>query len=232
MKRYMYFIMILVLVIFTLNGCAEVNNINNKDLELNELNYDDIKDKLIRFHVIANSDTEEDQNLKLKVRDKVVEALTEKLSGVESLEEAEEILEDNIDYVNQIAREVISSNNYDYEVNTMLSYENFPNKVYGDYVFPQGNYEAYRVIIGSGQGQNWWCVMFPSLCFVDESKSDVDSTNLKEEIENIEAKENKEDNKEDNKVEENTSDLNKEDNNKSDIKIKFKIVEVINDLFK
>ena len=197
-------------------------------LELNELNYDDIKDKLIRFHVIANSDTEEDQNLKLKVRDKVVEALTEKLSGVESLEEAEEILEDNIDYVNQIAREVISSNNYDYEVNTMLSYENFPNKVYGDYVFPQGNYEAYRVIIGSGQGQNWWCVMFPSLCFVDESKSDVDSTNLKEEIENIEAKENKEDNK----VEENTSDLNKEDNNKSDIKIKFKIVEVINDLFK
>ena len=228
MKRYMYFIMILVLVIFTLNGCAQVNNINNKDLELNELNYDDIKDKLIRFHVIANSDTEEDQNLKLKVRDKVVEALTEKLSGVESLEEAEEILEDNIDYVNQIAREVISSNNYDYEVNTMLSYENFPNKVYGDYVFPQGNYEAYRVIIGSGQGQNWWCVMFPSLCFVDESKSDVDSTNLKEEIENIEAKENKEDNK----VEENTSDLNKEDNNKSDIKIKFKIVEVINDLFK
>ena len=223
MKRYMYFIIVLILVIFTLNGCAQVNNINNNSLELNELNYDDIKDKLIRFHVIANSDTEEDQNLKLKVRDKVVEALSE-----ESLEEAEEILEDNIEYVNEIARQVITSNNYDYEVNTMLSYENFPNKVYGDYIFPQGNYEAYRVIIGSGQGQNWWCVMFPSLCFVDESKSDVDSTKLKEEIENIEPKEDKEENK----VEKNTSDLNKEDNSTKNIKVKFKIVEVINDLFK
>ena len=212
MKRYMYFIIVLILVIFTLNGCAQVNNINNNSLELNELNYDDIKDKLIRFHVIANSDTEEDQNLK----------------GVESLEEAEEILEDNIEYVNEIARQVITSNNYDYEVNTMLSYENFPNKVYGDYIFPQGNYEAYRVIIGSGQGQNWWCVMFPSLCFVDESKSDVDSTKLKEEIENIEPKEDKEENK----VEKNTSDLNKEDNSTKNIKVKFKIVEVINDLFK
>lgn len=228
MKRYMYFIIVLILVIFTLNVCAQVNNINNNSLELNELNYDDIKDKLIRFHVIANSDTEEDQNLKLKVRDKVVEALSEKLKGVESLEEAEEILEDNIEYVNEIARQVITSNNYDYEVNTMLSYENFPNKVYGDYIFPQGNYEAYRVIIGSGQGQNWWCVMFPSLCFVDESKSDVDSTKLKEEIENIEPKEDKEENK----VEKNTSDLNKEDNSTKNIKVKFKIVEVINDLFK
>ena len=139
-----------------------------------------------------------------------------------------QILEDNIEYVNEIARQVITSNNYDYEVNTMLSYENFPNKVYGDYIFPQGNYEAYRVIIGSGQGQNWWCVMFPSLCFVDESKSDVDSTKLKEEIENIEPKEDKEENK----VEKNTSDLNKEDNSTKNIKVKFKIVEVINDLFK
>ena len=172
MKRYNNFIVILVLLIFTLNGCCKNDIINNKDnsLELETLNYEEIKDKLIRFHVIANSDTEEDQSLKLKVRDKVVEALSEKLKGVTSLEEAEIILNDNIDYVNNIAKDVILNNNYDYEVNTMLSYENFPDKVYGDYVFPQGNYEAFRVIIGSGQGHNWWCVMFPSLCFVDESK--------------------------------------------------------------
>lgn len=230
MKRYNNFIVILVLLIFTLNGCCKNDIINNKDnsLELETLNYEEIKDKLIRFHVIANSDTEEDQSLKLKVRDKVVEALSEKLKGVTSLEEAEIILNDNIDYVNNIAKDVILNNNYDYEVNTMLSYENFPDKVYGDYVFPQGNYEAFRVIIGSGQGRNWWCVMFPSLCFVDESKSDVDSTKLKEEIENIEPKEDKEENK----VEKNTSDLNKEDNSTKNIKVKFKIVEVINDLFK
>ena len=77
MKRYNNFIVILVLLIFTLNGCCKNDIINNKDnsLELETLNYEEIKDKLIRFHVIANSDTEEDQSLKLKVRDKVVEAL-------------------------------------------------------------------------------------------------------------------------------------------------------------
>lgn len=217
MKRYNNFIVILVLLIFTLNGCCKNDIINNKDnsLELETLNYEEIKDKLIRFHVIANSDTEEDQSLKLKVRDKVVEALSEKLKGVTSLEEAEIILNDNIDYVNNIAKDVILNNNYDYEVNTMLSYENFPDKVYGDYVFPQGNYEAFRVIIGSGQGCNWWCVMFPSLCFVDESKSDVNSDNLKQEIENIKPKE-----------------INNLNNENGDIKFKSKIVDVVKNLFK
>ena len=155
------------------------------------------------------------QSLKLKVRDKVVEALSEKLKGVTSLEEAEIILNDNIDYVNNIAKDVILNNNYDYEVNTMLSYENFPDKVYGDYVFPQGNYEAFRVIIGSGQGRNWWCVMFPSLCFVDESKSDVNSDNLKQEIENIKPKE-----------------INNLNNENDDIKFKSKMVDVVKNLFK
>ena len=217
MKRYNNFIVILVLLIFTLNGCCKNHIINNKDnsLELETLNYEEIKDKLIRFHVIANSDTEEDQSLKLKVRDKVVEALSEKLKGVTSLEEAEIILNDNIDYVNNIAKDVILNNNYDYEVNTMLSYENFPDKVYGDYVFPQGNYEAFRVIIGSGQGRNWWCVMFPSLCFVDESKSDVNSDNLKQEIENIKPKE-----------------INNLNNENGDIKFKSKMVDVVKNLFK
>lgn len=217
MKRYNNFIVILVLLIFTLNGCCKNDIINNKDnsLELETLNYQEIKDKLIRFHVIANSDTEEDQSLKLKVRDKVVEALSEKLKGVTSLEEAEIILNDNIDYVNNIAKDVILNNNYDYEVNTMLSYENFPDKVYGDYVFPQGNYEAFRVIIGSGQGRNWWCVMFPSLCFVDESKSDVNSDNLKQEIENIKPKE-----------------INNLNNENDDIKFKSKMVDVVKNLFK
>lgn len=221
MKKYIYFILSLFLIIFVLNGCqVSENNFNENSLELTTLNYNEIKDKLIRFHVIANSDTEEDQNLKLKVRDRVVEALSGKLSGVTSLEEAEIELEKNIEYVNKIAKEVIEENNYTYEVNTMLSYENFPDKVYGDCVFPQGNYEAFRVIIGEGKGQNWWCVMFPSLCFVDESKNSVDSTNLKDEIANIESKnynitnEYKEKNDESNNV-------------NSEIKFKFKVVEAV-----
>ena len=102
----------------------------------------------------------------------------------------------------------------------MLSYENFPDKVYGDYIFPQGNYEAFRVIIGEGKGQNWWCVMFPSLCFVDESKNSVDSSDLKEEIENIEPKNNETTNE--------NNEKNKESSNVNNgVKFKFKIVEVI-----
>ncbi len=221
MRKYIYFIVPMVLVVLILNGCQSIeNNMKESSLELTELNYDDIQDKLIRFHVIANSDTDEDQNLKLKVRDKVVEALSEKLSNVNSLEEAENILKENIDYVNEIAKEVIEENNYTYEVNTMLSYENFPDKVYGDYIFPQGNYEAFRVIIGEGKGQNWWCVMFPSLCFVDESKNSVDSSDLKEEIENIEPKNNETTNE--------NNEKNKESSNVNNgVKFKFKIVEVI-----
>ena len=225
MRKYIYFIIPMVLTVLIFNGCQSIAiNTKESSLELTELNYDDIKDKLIRFHVIANSDTDEDQNLKLKVRDKVVEALSEKLSNVSSLEEAENVLEENIDYVNEIAKEVIEENNYTYEVNTMLSYENFPDKVYGDCVFPQGNYEAFRVIIGEGKGQNWWCVMFPSLCFVDESKNSVDSSYLKEEIENIEPKNNETINEDKEK--------NKESSNVNNgVKFKFKIVEVINNIF-
>lgn len=222
MRKYIYFLLHIILTVLILNVCQAIeNNTNESILELTELNYNEIRDKLIRFHVIANSDTDEDQNLKLKVRDKVVEALSERLGNVNSLEEAENILEENIDYVNEIAKDVIEENNYTYEVNTMLSYENFPDKVYGDCVFPQGNYEAFRVIIGEGKGQNWWCVMFPSLCFVDESKNSVDSSELKEEIENIEPKNNEttNENKEKNKE---SSDVN------NGVKFKFKIVEVIN----
>lgn len=225
MKKYIYFIVPIVLVVLILNVCQIFgNNTKESSLELTELNYDDIKDKLIRFHVIANSDTYEDQNLKLKVRDKVVEALSEKLSNVNSVEEAENILEENIDYVNEIAKEVIEENNYTYKVTTMLSYENFPDKVYGDCVFPQGNYEAFRVIIGEGKGQNWWCVMFPSLCFVDESKNSVDSSNLKDEIEDIEPKD-------DNTTNEDKEKNNESSNVNSGIKFKFKILEAIENIF-
>lgn len=225
MRKYIYFIIPMVLTVLIFNGCQSIAiNTKESSLELTELNYDDIKDKLIRFHVIANSDTDEDQNLKLKVRDKVVEALSEKLSNVNSLEKAENVLEENIDYVNEIAKEVIEENNYTYEVTTMLSYENFPDKVYGDCVFPQGNYEAFRVIIGEGKGQNWWCVMFPSLCFVDESKNSVDSSDLKEEIENIEPKNNETIN-EDKEKNKGSSNVN------NGVKFKFKIVEVINNIF-
>lgn len=211
MRKYISILLVVFFISGILNGCElKSYNIEDGGLELEELDYDEIKDKLIRFHVIANSDTEEDQALKLKVRDRVIDELSYKLNEAESVEEAKEILETNIDFVNEIAKEVISENNYNYEVNTMLSYENFPDKVYGDYIFPQGTYEAFRIIIGTGEGQNWWCVMFPPLCFIDETKNSVDSKELKENIEDI---------------------TSKEDKAKKDVVFKSKILEIVNNLF-
>lgn len=215
MKRYISIIVLLFFIGGILSSCElKEYTQNSGDLELEELNYDEIKDKLIRFHVIANSDTDEDQALKLKVRDRVIDELSNKLNETKSVEEAKEVLINNIDFVNEVAKEVISENNYDYEVKTALSYENFPDKVYGDYVFPQGTYEAFRVIIGTGQGQNWWCVMFPPLCFIDETKNSVDSKELKENIKDI------------------TSEKSKKENKiKKDVVFKSKILEIVSGLF-
>ena len=210
MKKNIFCFIIILFVINLFGGCAIVEN--EESLDLKELNYEEIADKLIRFHVIANSDSEEDQALKLKVRDRIIDKMSIKLEKAESLDQARDILNSSIEEVNSIAREVIIEEGFDYDVNTMLSNENFPDKIYGDYIFPQGNYEAYRVIIGDGMGQNWWCVMFPPLCFVDESKNTVDSSKLEDSIKSIESED--EHNNENNKV-----------------IYKFKIIEVFNKIF-
>lgn len=132
-----------------------------------------IEQKLIRFHVIANSDNVNDQNLKLKVRDKVLEYIAPKLKDSKSIEESRKIINANDEKIISIALKVIKDNGYDYDVKTTLSKEKFPIKTYGNITLPQGEYEAYRIIIGSGKGQNWWCVMFPPLCFVDITKGEV-----------------------------------------------------------
>ena len=179
MKKVICILLVLIIsVCFT--GCADsIEYIENED---EVLAYEDIYDKIIRFHVIANSDSKEDQELKLKVRDKVIEYMVPKLSEVESLDEAREILKDSIDEVNKISLNVIKENNYDYSSKTMLSHENFPDKVYGDVVFPAGEYEAFRIVIGNGEGKNWWCVMFPPLCFLDETKDNVDSKDIENKL--------------------------------------------------
>ncbi len=134
----------------------------------------DYKEKLIRFHVIANSDTEEDQQLKLKVRDAVVSYLQPKLEKSSSVEESEEIIKSEYDNLEKISRHVIDENGYDYDVEIGLTYSNFPAKQYSSVVLPAGNYKALKIIIGEGKGKNWWCVMFPPLCFVDDENGVID----------------------------------------------------------
>ena len=120
--------------------------------------------KVLRFHVLANSDSREDQALKLKVRDQVGTLMAEKLKDADSLEESERIVKANLNLIENCAADVISAEGYAYPVSAALENCTFPEKTYGTYTFPGGVYEALRVVIGSGEGHNWWCVIFPSLC--------------------------------------------------------------------
>lgn len=125
--------------------------------------------EIIRFHVLANSDSEEDQKLKRKVKDEVVSFMQEKLKNVTKKEQAEQVIQAHMDEIKKVAEMVTKKEGNGESVTTALTRKDFPVKVYGDTVFPAGNYETLQIEIGSAKGKNWWCVMFPSLCMVDES---------------------------------------------------------------
>lgn len=133
----------------------------------------DIEKSVFRLHVIANSDSEEDQNLKYKVRDNLIEYMNTLCINVESKEEAIKIASLHLDEFKQIAEETIKENGFSYNVNVEIGNFSFPTKNYGDVSLPAGYYDAMRVKIGNAQGQNWWCVMFPPLCFVNVSSGIV-----------------------------------------------------------
>ncbi|MTI80911.1 MAG: stage II sporulation protein R [Firmicutes bacterium] len=124
-------------------------------------------EELVRFHVIANSNTIEDQTLKLRVRDAVVSEMKERFASVSTKEEALVVTEKSLNEVKEIAKEQIAMAGKDYDVQLTLGDYRFPTKTYGDITLPAGQYQALRVVIGEGSGRNWWCVLFPPLCFVD-----------------------------------------------------------------
>lgn len=124
-----------------------------------------IAEKVLRFHVLANSDTEEDQQLKLAVRDAVGSKMSELLAGAESKTACEAVVLAQMDEIEKTAEQVILEAGYDYEVEAFLDEVDFPIKTYGNYTFPAGRYEALEIVIGEGAGRNWWCVMYPNMCF-------------------------------------------------------------------
>lgn len=132
-----------------------------------------ISEEIIRLHVLANSDLEEDQDLKIIVKNEIINLLEKELKESKSKDETKKNLEKNLDRITAKAEEVIKENGYSYKVNTKLTKAYFPTKVYGDVSLPSGEYDALQVIIGEAKGQNWWCVMFPPLCFVDVTLGEV-----------------------------------------------------------
>lgn len=126
---------------------------------------DNIREKMLRMHVIANSDSEADQDLKLKVRDAVLKEGKEIFDGSVTADEAEERILPHIEQLRQTALEVIKDEGYNYDVQITVQKEYFATRTYENSVtLPAGYYTAVKVIIGEGAGQNWWCVMFPPMC--------------------------------------------------------------------
>lgn len=132
-----------------------------------------VAENIIRFHVIANSDSSEDQDLKYRVKDALINTLYPYFEGIDNIDDARAVLEDKLPLIKDVASQVIKDNGYAYPVSVSFTTCYFPMKIYGDYTFPPGNYEALQVRIGNAQGKNWWCVIFPPLCFVDETYSIV-----------------------------------------------------------
>ncbi len=169
-----------------------------------------LSNAVFRLHVLANSDSEEDQSLKLKVRDSLLAYMNGLCSNCSTKQEAISIANEHKADFQKIAEETIKENGYNYSVKININNFYFPTKNYGDISLPAGFYDALRVEIGEAKGKNWWCVMFPSLCFIDVSSGIVDD----------EAKENLENN------------LQKEsytiisDTQKPNIKFKFKLIEL------
>lgn len=175
----------------------------------------DIADSVFRLHVIANSDSEEDQNLKYIVRDKLIEYMNTIAKEAHSKEEVINIAKDHSCEFKEIALNTIKENGFDYDVDVEIGNFNFPTKTYGDISLPAGNYDALRVKIGKAEGQNWWCVMFPPLCFVDVSSGivpddskEIMKSNMSEEEYSL------------------ISEGNNNSNNDS-IKFKFKLIEML-----
>ncbi len=134
---------------------------------------EDLSSHILRFHVLANSDSEEDQALKLSVKTAVLDYLEATLPEDADLGSTKAFLTSHEEEIRQTALEVIHEAGYDYGVSLSLEPWYFPTKTYGDLTFPCGTYEAFRIVIGEGEGKNWWCVLYPSLCFVDAAYSVV-----------------------------------------------------------
>ena len=129
------------------------------------------KESLIRIHVLANSDSQADQQLKLQVKDAVVGYLQPQLEQSQSIEESRQIIQDQLPQIAQTATNTLRQAGSSYDVTLQYGHFDFPVKYYGSFSLPAGNYEALRILIGQGKGQNWWCVLFPPMCFTDSNVS-------------------------------------------------------------
>lgn len=137
-------------------------------------------DEVVRFHVLANSDSEADQNLKLAVRNKVGVYVGDLLQGVESKKETLEIISAHLSEIEDVAEEEVKRQGRDYPVTAKIEQVDFPVKFYGPYHMPAGEYTSLQVRIGEAKGRNWWCVMYPNMCFAGNTYEVVEGKEKKQ----------------------------------------------------
>ena len=171
---------------------------------------DNLYNSIFRLHVIANSDSEEDQNLKYIVRDNLINYMNDNCKNLSSKDEVIKYAQSHLDQIKQIAENTVKESGFNYPVQVEIGTFEFPTKQYGDISFPAGFYDALRVKIGESSGRNWWCVMFPPLCFVDTTTGIVPDSSKEELQENL--------------SDENYMIVSESDN--SSVAFKFKIVEL------
>ncbi len=202
MKKFFYLTSLIILTIFFLliSMTSYANDVSK-----------DLSDNFFRLHILANSDSEEDQALKLKVRDSIIEYMnTLSYSGL-TKEEAINLTNSHLAAFQEIAEKTIAGLGYNYSVNLEVGNFYFPTKEYGNISLPAGYYDALKIEIGEAKGKNWWCSLFPPLCFVDISAGIIDE----------EAEEYLKENLSEDEFAIITNDSN-------DIKFKFKIIELLN----
>lgn len=167
-KRLIIALLLLILFIF-ISAISYVSAVSNN-----------IANGVFRLHVIANSDSPEDQNLKYIVRDELIKYMNTLAKDCTSKQEVIEIAQNNISNFENIAKKTIQDNGFNYNVTVEIGNFDFPTKTYGDITLPAGTYDSLKIKIGKSEGQNWWCVMFPPLCFVDVTTGIVPEESKKE----------------------------------------------------
>ncbi len=175
----------------------------------------EISDAVVRLHIVANSNSDTDQKLKLKVRDRILRDTSHIFSRTSNPDQALALALENTDYIKTIAEDEIRRCGFNYSVSVDVGETNFPTKVYGNIALPKGRYNAVNIRIGMACGENWWCVMYPPLCFTDGvvSVSDKAKNQLKENLSTSEYQ------------------LITESSESVPVEIKFKIVELFQNLF-
>lgn len=129
----------------------------------------DIEKEVFRLHILANSDSKSDQQLKLKVRDGITEYTSALFRNCKNKAESVKTAEDNIENIKSFAQQIVYENGYNYNVDAYITNMSFNTRVYENFTLPAGNYDALRIVIGSGNGKNWWCMIYPALCIPSAS---------------------------------------------------------------